>query len=48
LVTSQNREILSQILSLIEQQIEVDERFRNEKKMFNALTKKDKWAALMA
>jgi hypothetical protein len=36
------------ILSLIEKQIIMDEKFRNEKKMFNSMAKSDKWTILMA
>lgn len=36
------------ILSMLEKQIILDEKLRNEKKMFNALTKKEKWTELMA
>lgn len=33
---------------MLEKQIILDEKLRNEKKMFNALTKKEKWTELMA
>ena len=36
------------ILAMIENQILMDEKLRNEKKMFNVLAKKDKWTILMS
>jgi hypothetical protein len=36
------------ILSMIEKQIVMDEKLRNEKKMFNVLAKSDKWTILMS